>query len=316
MCCLACSTFGVRPSAARGAPVLVEISDSAETLLDVRATRRLVALELADIDVPPAGGNRRAPAPLFFRVVQVGRDLRVELWERGEYHGARVVSSSNAGGQLAARRVALAAAELARRLQRTRQYRAERERIDARARAAAAALEARRALDGPFALRPSLATASIGSMSALLVGSRLTSQWTFPALRPRMRFEVGAAWLAGSAPGSASAEWLELSLSMARRISLADTLDLDLGVSAAAASLRLGRVRGVDDIPNQYETWAARAAISCRLEPRLSRHFRLSVGAEAGPVLRVVPFQSAASEPERLRGLWLGLDLGVVFTPH
>src|SRR6185295_17665832 len=58
------------------------------------------------------------------------------LWERGEYHGARVVSGSNAAGQLGARRVALAAAELARRLKKKRQLQAERERAAEAERAA------------------------------------------------------------------------------------------------------------------------------------------------------------------------------------
>ena len=154
--CLLSLTLVESPGLARGAAVLVEIGDSAESLLDARATRRLVQLELSEIDVPPASGNKRARAPLFFRVVLVEPDVRVELWERGEYYGARVVSGSNAAGQLGARRVALAAAELARRLQRKRQVQAERERVAELSRAAEAAREARRALDGPLALRSSL----------------------------------------------------------------------------------------------------------------------------------------------------------------
>ena len=293
--------------------MLVEIADSAESLLDARATRRLVALELADIDVPPPGGNKRSRAPLFFRVVQVDRDLRVELWERGEYHGARVVSGTNAVGQLGARRVALAAAELARRLQKKRQVQAERERAAELARAALAAAEARRALDGPLALRPSLEVVDIGSAAAALVGPRLLGQWTFAQ---RLRIDAGFAWLAGSAPAAANAEWLELSLAAMQRVALADTLDLDLGVNFAAAWLRLAKVRGVDQIVDQSETWSSRAAVVARLEPRLSRHVRLSIGAEAGLVLRTVPFESLSGSSERLSGMWLGLDLGVVFTPR
>src|SRR6478752_3191405 len=201
--------LGSRESLARGGPVVVEIGDSAESLLDARATRRLVQLELSEIDVPAASGNKRARAPLFFRVVQVGPDIRVELWERGESHGARVVSGSNAGGQLGARRVALAAAELARRLQKKRRIQAERERLSELARAEEAQREARRALDGPFALRSGLEVSSIGALSGILLGPRLLGQWT---LSKRSRVEAGFAWLAGRAPASANAEWLELSL--------------------------------------------------------------------------------------------------------
>jgi hypothetical protein len=300
-----------RVSVAAGAPVLVEISDGAETLLDARATRRLVALELSEITL--AEPDKRVPMPLFFRVVQFGPDLRVELWQRGEFHGARVVSGTRSGGQLSARRVALAAAELARRLQKKRQMQAERERLDATVRAAARAREARRTLDGPLALRPSLLVADVGSMASLLAGPRLLGQWTFA---PRTRLDAGFAWLAGSAPDSSKAEWLELSVAPSRRVSLAQTLELDLGVSLAAAWVRFARVRGVDAILDQSETWSARASATVRLEPRLTQQLRLSVGLESGLLLREIPFEPVSGGRDRLRGIWLSVDAGVVFTPR
>ena len=296
---------------AAGTPVLVEISDGAETLLDARAARHLVALELSDIHVLELGN--RAPMPLFFRVVQQGQDLRVELWQRGEFHGARLVSGTNSGGQLSSRRVALAAAELARRLHKKRQVQAERERAEALARAAARAEEARHALDGPLAARPSLAFADVGSLAAMLAGPRLLGQWSFAR---HTRLDVGFAWLAGSAPDSAKTEWLEVSLSPSRRLQLADGFDLDLGVNVAAAWVRLAHVRSVDAILDQNETWSARATALVRLEPRLSRQLRLSIGGEAGLLLREIPFQPLSAGADRLRGMWLGVDLGVVFTPR
>ena len=313
MSCFWSLALGSRESLARGGPVVVEIGDSAESLLDARATRRLVQLELSEIDVPAASGNKRAHVPLFFRVVQVDQDVRVELWERGEYHGARVVSGSNAAGQLGARRVALAAAELARRLQKKRQLQAARERLAELARAEQAARDARRALDGPLGLRSSVEVASIGELSATLVGPRLLGQWTFAR---RARIEAGLAWLLGSAPASANSEWLELSVAPMQRVALAETLDLDLGLSVAAAWLRLTKVSGVDAIADQNETWSARAAAVLRIEPRLSRQLRLSLGMEAGLLLREVPFQSLSGSAERLHGAWLGLGLGVVYTPR
>jgi hypothetical protein len=310
---LLCLGFVSREAAARAEPVLVEIGDSAESLLDARATRRLVQLELSEIEVPAASGNKRSRAPLYVRVVQVGRDVRVELWERGEYHGARVVSGNNAAGQLGARRVALAAAELARRLQKKRLLQAERERAQAQARAEQAEREARRALDGPLALRSSVEGVAIGGLSALLAGPRLLGQWSFA---PRARIEGGFAWLAGSAPGSANGEWLELSLAPMRRVSLSEAVELDLGLTVAAAWLRLGKVRGVDQITDQNETWSARAAAVARIEPRLSRQLRLSLGVDAGLLLREVRFQAQSGSAERLHGGWLGLGVGVVFTPR
>src|SRR5258706_16211119 len=125
--------------------VVIEIDSAAEHWVDARSARRLIPLELSDVDVPPAPALRRAAATLFFRVL--GRPdgaLRVELWERGEFHGARVLSASGENAQLVARRVTLAAAELGRRLSRKRQAQLEREQVEERARAAARLEEARR----------------------------------------------------------------------------------------------------------------------------------------------------------------------------
>jgi hypothetical protein len=306
-----CSCFA-RPGFALDAPVAVEIGDGAESLLDARATRRLIALELADVSVLGLDAAKHQRTSLFFRVVQVGADLRVELWQRGEFHGARIVSGSNAGGQLGARRVALAAAELARRLQKKRQIQADRERADAAAQALARAAAARRTLDGPLALRTSFAVTDIGAGSALLVGPRLLGQWT---IAPRAHLDGGLAWLEGGAPDGVNAEWLELSLAPSVRLPLSEVLDLDLGVDLAAAWVRFARVRGVDEIVDQSETWSARAAGLVRIEPRLNRNLRLSVGTAAGLVLREIPFEPISGGSDRLRGLWLSLDLGLVFTP-
>jgi hypothetical protein len=43
---------------------------------------------------------------------------------------------------------------------------------------------------------------------------------------------------------------------------------------------------------------------------------RLSVGIEAGVLLREIPFEPLSGGSDRLRGMWLGLDAGVVFTPR
>jgi hypothetical protein len=264
------------------------------------------------VNVPRLDSAKRQGSSLFFRVVQVGQDLRVELWERGEFHGARVVSGTHAAGQLGARRVALAAAELARRLQKKRQVQAERERTEAAARGLARAREARRTLDGPLALRPSYEVVDVGRMSATLFGPRLLGQWSFAR---HGRLDGGLAWLAGDARDGSKAEWLELSVTPSARLPLGDALDLDLGVDLAAAWVRFGRVLGVDAIPDQSETWSARAAGSVRIEPRLARKLRLSIGAAGGLVLREMPFEPLSGGTTRLRGSWLSLDLGVVFTP-
>ena len=153
----------------------------------------------------------------------------------------------------------------------------------------------------------------IGDLGATLAGSRLLGQWTFTK---RARIEAGFGWLVGSAPANANSEWLELSLAPMQRVALAEALDLDLGLTVAAAWLRLARVQGVDAIPGQAETWSARAAATVRFEPSLSRQVRLSFGADAGLLLREVRFRALGGSAERLHGTWLGLGIGVVFTPR
>jgi hypothetical protein len=47
----------------------------------------------------------------------------------------------------------------------------------------------------------------------------------------------------------------------------------------------------------------------------LDRRVRLSVGSSIGVVLREMPFEPVSGGVDRLRGMWLSFDLGVVFTP-
>jgi hypothetical protein len=78
----------------------------------------------------------------------------------------------------------------------------------------------------------------------------------------------------------------------------------------------LAKVQSVDAILDQNETWSTRAVGVLRVEPRLSRQMRLSLGADAGLLLRQVRFESLTGSAERLHGAWLGLGIGLVFTPR
>src|SRR6185503_9592831 len=99
--------------------LMIEVHRDAAPLIDVRATQRLVELETADVDVPPPPKLDFRP-PLYFRIVALSAaTLRVELWELGQPRGARSVSAAG-NDMLKARRIALAAAELARRLRQQR----------------------------------------------------------------------------------------------------------------------------------------------------------------------------------------------------
>lgn len=311
--------FPARVSAAHpGTPVVVEIDQKAQALIDPHLTRRLVQLELTDVEVPPppfTNGGGHAPASLYFRVLVTKRgNLRLELWERGEFGGARSVSAARGNAQIRSRRIALAAAELARRLRQKRLYEAQ-QRLAAKKRAedeqkAAAAARAPR-----IALLAGAEGATVGPADAWFAGPMLAGQLR---VGPRGRLAVGAAWMAGTVPlaqGAPGARWLELSISPSYAVPLGNGFDLDTGITAAAAAVHLTGMTELDGIENEHDTWSARAVGHFYLESRLSRALALSFGPELGAVLRRVPIVDAAGQRHRLGGLWLGAQLGVVIDP-
>lgn len=296
---------------------MVEIDESAQALLAPHLTRRLIQLELSDVEVPPKPEVARAhpSSILFFRVLVTKKGtVRVELWDRGEFGGAFSVSAAHGSSQIRSRRIALAAAELARRLRQKRLYEAQqlaraKKRADGEQKAAAAARAPRMAL-GAGALG-----AVVGPGDAWLAGPTLSGQLRVGG---RARLGVGAAWMAGAVPaadGAPVARWLELSLAPSYAIPLGRMLDLDAGVTAAVAAVHLTGMTRVDGIDDEHDTWSARAALHLYLEPRLSRTFALRVGPEVGAMLRRIPVDDARGHRHRLGGLWLGAQLGVALDP-
>jgi len=298
----------------RAAPgkAVIEFDGGAESLLDARATRRLVALELADVVVPPA--PEQGETALFYRVLADGEGrVRIELWERGTLHGVRVVSAADGGRALGARRVALAAAELARRLRahrlrakvvaaRTRAHEAERARI-----------LRERTLDGPVALRSSFAAELFAGEGDLLLGPALALELD---AKPFGRVDVGLGMRGGELGFTGrSLSLFELELGFARRFVLSRTLDLDLGLATRAGLVSLAGAREVDAVPGETESWWARALGVARLEPRLTRELRAEIGLLGGPVLRSVPLVTVDGRDRELGGWFFGAELGLVVTP-
>jgi hypothetical protein len=300
------------PLSAQPELAVIEFDGKAEALLDARATRRLVALELSDVVVPPA--PEQELAALFYRVLgdAAGR-VRIELWERGELHGVRVVSAADGGRHLGARRVALAAAELARRL-RANRVRAEVAAVRAKALEAERERVAREStLEGPAALRASFGTELLLADGDWLFGPSLALELSTP---PFGRIDLGVGMRGGELGFTQrSVETLELELGFARRLVLTPRLDLDLGLGARAGLLSLAGVRELDDMRGETQSWWARALGVVRLEPRLTREARLDLGVLGGPILRGVPLQSQDGRSERWEGWFVGAELGLVLTP-
>jgi hypothetical protein len=253
---------------------------------------------------------RGAPV-LFFRVL--GRNdgsLRIELWERGEYHGARVLNGAGENPQLVARRVALAAAELGRRLARKREATLARDERLRKAREKVARELRERTQDGPVALRSELALGAVAGKSWLF-GPRLNGELS---LRGPLRLDVGAELWSGSLTPALGAQLEGVSLGPAYRLRLARGLDLDLGLHAAALLLQVPKARSLDGLTAETGSWTARVTLAPRFEVRLGRQVRALVGAEAGALLRPVEYETDQGR-ERLTGVWWGASLGLVVTP-
>jgi hypothetical protein len=300
--------FLALPARAAGR-VVVEIDAAAERVVDARSARRLVPLELSDVTVPSAAG--RADPALFFRVLGgAAGSLRVELWERGEYHGQRALVAAGESPQLVARRVALAAAELARRLARKRQASLAR---DERVRKTRAALEKERrerTQDGPLALRSELAVGLVPA-KLTLVGSRLTGE---VSLYGPLRLDFGGELWAGRLAPDLGTLMQGVSAGPSYRWAVARRLDLDASLRGVALLLQLPGARSLDGLTNQDSSWSARLDAAARFQLALSRQVRVFLGGEAGALLREVPFATETAN-RQLTGAWLAGSVGLVVTP-
>jgi hypothetical protein len=301
--------LGATTARANPGVAVIEIDPRAETLVDPRALRRRVQLELADVTVPPPVGQTEAA--LFFRVLApTAAELRIELWERGVAYGSRVVAVATDTGPLLARRVALAAAELARELSDTREDEAT-ERAQLAAQKAALARAARdRTRNGPLALRPGLS--GVWSPKLALVGPSLVSE--LHAYR-KERLDLSAAATYGLLSRDTPVESFSLGIGPSRRRVIGPRWDLDAGVRVAAWFLVLPDARSVDGIAGQHQTWTASVDGLLRLEPRLSRGVRLEFGVGGGALLRKVPFENKDGRAERAYGPYVAAEVGVVITP-
>lgn len=296
--------------------VIVEISAKAERYVDSRLTRRLVEIELSDTDVPPRAGDDSERRPtVYFRVLATSPDtLRIELWDKGGFYGARRLDSRDVK-ELLARRIALAAAALVRDLKQRRLLEAKAFEAEQAAREREQARIAELLRWPAVLFEPRLSAAAVGPGELWLAGPGLAME---ARVRGGSRVAVGASWLFGGAPelaGAPSVRWLELAVAPEHAFALGQGLDLAIGLSASAAAVHFAGVSAVDGEPFGHDTWSARAVGRVRFEPHLGKHARLSAGPELGAVLRRMPVHDAAGERHRLGGAWLGVTLGVTLDP-
>ena len=313
---LACVATSARSSLARGLDVVVEVEPTLEPALDARATRRLVTLELRDIEIPAAfvqKGSKASPPALYFRLLgKQATNVRVELWQLGELHDARTVSvGDGTPAHLLARRIALAAAELARHLrqQRLLQLHKQKKQLEELRRLGLQAAHSTR--EGPLALRTE--AAFLWGERLWLSGPRLTAELS---LRRSFRLDWGVRQgLGADHSGRSGLSSYEITLGPALRLHPSPQFDLDLGAEAAVAVVRINRARSVDATPDERTSWTARAGVALRLQPRLKRGLRASIALEGGSQLRAIPVRYDTGT-ERYGGFYAALALGIVFTPR
>lgn len=284
------------------APSIVEIDDAAGRLIDAQSTRRLIRLELAEIDWE---GNAASTAVLYFRIFATPEgNLTIELWDRGQLYGDRHVSSQG-NDALRVRRLALASAELARAALRQQSIEQRRKRHRQRpATPPASSLQ----LPASIRLLPSAQGATLGFDDLMVAGPRLSAALVF---HQGPRVDLGVSWQLGRAraPGeTANVRWSEVFVAPAYSWHLASSeIDLGLHVSVAAVSLQDFPVG-----PGQRQsrhTWSSQLALLSRYHHALSPAFRLFLGVELGHALRPIPVWNPTGN-DHFGGFYGGLNLG------
>lgn len=312
------TTLGSVASANPGPTLAIEIASDSEDEVDAKLVRRLIAIEIADVDVPADPANEPPlDVVLFFRVVPAessgtSKMLSVELWERGELHGTRRVSTSE-GKRLTARRIAQASAQLVLGLRKRRLAEARRLKREAAREAA------ERAKPKPHLLRARL-TLDVPTQAAWISGGGwLAGLGLQPTLRldPGPRLGVGLNLMAGGAPEIDGLRYFELSVSPGYDFRVAEGLGLGLGVTLGAGAVQLRGAESVAGEAGQTTTWSGRAVVDFSVDARLSKQLVLSVGPQAGALLRPLNYRSqgAPDVDSQLGGAWLGGQLSLRVDP-
>jgi hypothetical protein len=302
-----------RPALAVG--VTVEVTDAAEALLDSRLARRLITLELADVELPAVsptvavrttvrGKAVRDPEVVFVRLLAEVDVLTVELWAQGMLTGERRIRVAGTE-EHQARRVALACAELARHVREARLL--ERQRLLREHMFASVASGAPSySIAVNLGVLAEMRAVWLPSVTSLLVGPR-AGVW----VRSERGFglELHGSYYQSTDPESLHF-WSELGLRPSWVFTFGQELGLSLGATAAAALLDVGSYSSIENATESRQTWNARVAIEGYLSYRLAPRTSLVFGPEVGLLLRDVPLQHRNQAPDHLAGLWFGFGFG------
>ena len=305
------AAYLLQTTSATAVGVVVEISEEAEAVVDSQLARRLIRLELSDVDLPQVVGDRAQRQDrevVFVRLLRTGETLKVELWARGQPSGERRLDVLGTE-QYQARRVALASAELARRLRESRIL--ERQRFLKRH-----LRPATTSVEHPSYTLQLQAGAAIGVNSA--VWPRSEALLVGPQLEVWARTEsglgialFGSVYSTATAAKPTGAQWTEVGLRPSWSFELDSRVKLAVGTLGSVAVFDVGRSSKVPSHPESQQTWGARLAARADLEWWFKDNVALSLGPEVGLHLREVAVHPERTEDERVSigGAWIGLGV-------
>jgi|GEM_PF-6234846 len=272
---------------------------------------RTIAIELKDEQIVGRVGEDEAALSVYIRVTYEGPNLKVEVWDRGDEAGERLISGSGGPG-VVARRVALTTVELLRKLSRRRSMEQkrqveaelfakreeERERL-VRERERPRLLSSLRAVGFPSA------GAALGPELGVLVNGDAP-------LRFGVSLGYGAGFLDLSSSGEGEAtpsfSLLSCELLLGYVVPVAARGEFSLGPYARASALHKN---GPVALPSgDQDALTASGGLFLGFETSLSRSIGLFARGDAGVVLAPLAL-TAGQSAARLEGLSLGLSLGM-----
>lgn len=292
---------------------VIEVADDVQTLVDVRLARRLIRLELADVELPQVNGAaptegvqgspQKADEVVFVRLLRQGETLVVELWTKGEFSGERRLSTSD-NEQHQARRVALASAELARRVREVRVV--ERQRVLQEHLVASAANSPKYLTALNVGLDAGVSTGWWAAADTPLLGPRV-SMWG--VTEAGVGLGITGTAMTAMASGVVRS-WTELALRPSWLTQVNSALSLGFGLQIGASVVGVSRQASFPGSEVSHQTWASKVALDAHVEWAITPRMSVIAAPEFGWMLRSLVVET----PERTRsldGAWLGVALGV-----
>jgi hypothetical protein len=120
-----------------------------------------------------------------------------------------------------------------------------------------------------------------------------------------------AQWFTGTG-NAGDIRWLEVGVVADDRIWLNPALRIALGGAAALCSIHLVDARVVADVPDERDTWSARAGALLGIEGRLGVATWLALSLEPSVILRPARYDGTRG-PGAFEGVFLGLRLALSF---